>query len=162
VSNVRKRKVAQSNTRGEFMQLPNKIDVKHTSNQQWNPLPAFQSLSISNAPQYTNNYTKTIISKVQSHFRMPEIKTNKLEHADIPDSSLFSLLKHFNLSQYYNQLLSLGLGDSNPLIQLLNIPNRRKFVNQLQLMPGHSNKFMRMLTKLEKMMPRDGTLTPHL
>jgi len=93
---------------------------------------------------------------------MPEIKTNKLEHADIPDSSLFSLLKHFNLSQYYNQLLSLGLGDSNPLIQLLNIPNRRKFVNQLQLMPGHSNKFMRMLTKLEKMMPRDGTLTPHL
>lgn len=71
-------------------------------------------------------------------------------------SSLFSLLSHFDLHQYYNQLKALGFTDSNPQIQLLEIKNRRKFTNELNLMPGHNNKFLRMLSKLEKMLPREG------
>lgn len=77
-----------------------------------------------------------------------------------PDqSSLFSLLKYFGLQQYYDQLLSLGFGDNNPLVQFVSIKNRRKFTNQLNLMPGHNNRFMRMFQKLEKMLPRDGKVS---
>ena len=73
-----------------------------------------------------------------------------------PDSSLYSLLKYFNLEQYYDKLITIGFGDSNPLVQFLKVQNRRKLINQLNCMPGHNNRFLRMFSKLEKMLPRDG------
>lgn len=73
-----------------------------------------------------------------------------------PISSLFSLLKHFDLEKYYIQLREKGLRDDNPLTQFLSIDNRRKFTNQLNLMPGHFSRFLRMFSKLEKMAPREG------
>jgi hypothetical protein len=88
--------------------------------------------------------------------KMSIISQNSSESLQINSSSLFSLLNYFGLSQYYPQLLSIGLQNSNPLIQLLNIPNRRKFVNHLSLMPGHHNRFLRMFSKLEKFIPREG------
>ena len=97
----------------------------------------------------------TIDEKV-SLWYMPIIWKIPISQATAPNSSLFSLLKHFNLSQYYDQLISMGFADSNPHIQLLNIKNRRKFTNDLSLMPGHNNRFLRMFSNLEKMFPRQG------
>ena len=87
---------------------------------------------------------------------MPQIKKIKIQQNNVPNSSLFSLLNHFNLSQYYEQLISVGFTDNNPHLQLLNIKNRRKFTNDLSLMPGHNNRFLRMFSNLEKMFPREG------
>jgi hypothetical protein len=96
-----------------------------------------------------------------SHIFTENFNRNKIPIAqklkNEPDqSSLFSLLKYFGLHQYYNQLKSSGFEDANPLAQLVSIPVRRKFTNQLNLMPGHNNRFMRMFHKLDKMLPRDG------
>ena len=71
-------------------------------------------------------------------------------------SSLYSLLKYFDLGQYFEQLLNIGFTDENPQLQFLEIRNRRKFTNQMNLMPGHNNRFLRMFSKLEKMAPREG------
>lgn len=91
---------------------------------------------------------------------MPQINKIAVDDISKSSSSLFSLLKHFNLSQYYNQLTAMGFTDRNPHIQLLNIKNRRKFTNDLSLMPGHNNRFLRMFSNLEKMFPREGKHIP--
>lgn len=96
------------------------------------------------------------IGKNQKHIKSSKLSVVTNQEMKNTDSSLFSLLQYFDLSQYYEQLKSKGFSDSNSHLQLLNIKNRRKFTNELNLMPGHNNRFLRMFCKLEKMVPREG------
>lgn len=60
---------------------------------------------------------------------MPAIAAKIISYT--PNSSLFSLLKYFNLEQYYDKLLALGMEDANPQIQFLRIQSKKKFINRL-------------------------------
>ncbi|CAI2374587.1 unnamed protein product [Moneuplotes crassus] len=106
----------------------------------------------SHAPKIYNQSKNESIGLPQTKLVTP-ISTKITQQ--IPSSGLFSLLKHFNLEQYYNKFLSLGFSDSDPQIHLLRIQNRRKFINTLNPLPGHNSRFMRMFSKLQKMLPRD-------